>query len=207
MNSLPTRNQWSSRIRGAFAAMILQSAYPQQPLPLTNAFFYSPIKRRLLMLTRIQHPKFSYASRLLVLPVAALLFAAFTLKPKALSTPGGKSTEERFITIMIDPGHGGEDNGAVAPDGTLEKDINLAIAKKIQKLNKEKNVQIILSRESDQTISVKDRVTLAANAHIDAFVSLHVNMGDKQAKKIRELKCTFPGIHSNMRVSPGSWPV
>jgi len=163
----------------AFAAMILQTAFPQQHLPLTNAFFYSPIKRRLRMLTRIHHPKFSYVSRLLVLPVAALVFAAFTLKPKTLAVTGGKLSEERFITIMIDPGHGGDDNGAIAPDGTLEKDINLAIAKKIQKLNKEKNVQIILSRESDQAISVKDRVALAAKAHIDAFVSLHVNVSDK----------------------------
>lgn len=66
----------------AFAAMILQAAYPRHRFELANNFFYSPIKRRLLMLTKNNSPKVSYIARLMVLPLAALIFAAFSLKAK-----------------------------------------------------------------------------------------------------------------------------
>lgn len=53
----------------SFAEMILTSVYPTVNFPLTNSFFYSPIKRRLLMLSKLQNPKVSYFSRLLLLPL------------------------------------------------------------------------------------------------------------------------------------------
>jgi TonB-dependent SusC/RagA subfamily outer membrane receptor len=65
-----------------FAAMVLQSAYPQQTFPITNNFFYSPIKRRIAMLVKNKNSKVSYAGRLLVLPLLLLVFTAFTLKHK-----------------------------------------------------------------------------------------------------------------------------
>ena len=64
----------------AFAEMILQTVYPGQHFSSTNSFFYSPLKRRILMLTKNKNPKVSYISRLLVLPLAAIVFFAFTLK-------------------------------------------------------------------------------------------------------------------------------
>ena len=66
----------------AFAAMILQAAYPKHRFELVNNFFYSPIKRRLIMLTKIDNPRVSYFARIMVLPLAILVFAAFSLKPK-----------------------------------------------------------------------------------------------------------------------------
>lgn len=66
----------------AFAAMILQAAYPRHRFELTNNFFYSPIKRRLLMLAKNNNPKVNYIGRIMVLPLAALIFAAFTFKTK-----------------------------------------------------------------------------------------------------------------------------
>ncbi len=69
----------------AFAAMILQAAYPKQQFNLTNNFFYSPIKRRLIMLTKIDNPKLSYVARLMVLPLAILVFAAFTFKARSIN--------------------------------------------------------------------------------------------------------------------------
>jgi BlaR1 peptidase M56/GldM C-terminal domain len=67
----------------SFAAMILQATYPQHRFQLTNNFFYSPIKRRLLMLTKNNNPRINYAARLMVLPLAALVFAAFSFKVKS----------------------------------------------------------------------------------------------------------------------------
>jgi N-acetylmuramoyl-L-alanine amidase len=67
----------------AFAAMILATTYPQHQNSITNNFFYSPIKRRLMILTKNKNPKANYISRLLVLPLLAIVFTAFTIKAKA----------------------------------------------------------------------------------------------------------------------------
>ena len=66
----------------AFAKMILHAAYPQHYSELTNQFFNPSIKRRLAMLTKNNNPKFSYISRILALPLMALLVLAFTVKQK-----------------------------------------------------------------------------------------------------------------------------
>ncbi len=71
-----------------FAAMILQAAYPQHRFQLTSNFFYSPLKRRLLMLTKNNNPKVNYFARVMVLPLALLIFAAFTFKTKTANKSG-----------------------------------------------------------------------------------------------------------------------
>src|SRR6185312_16407735 len=115
----------------AFAEMILQTVYPGQNFSITNNFFYSPIKRRIQMLTKNKNPKVNYASRLLVLPLAAIVFFAFTLKVH--STDQINSYHGKTITVVIDAGHGGNDNGATV-NGLNEKDITLSLAKKIAAL-------------------------------------------------------------------------
>lgn len=80
----------------SFAAMILQATYPQHRFQLTNNFFYSPIKRRLLMLTKNNNPKVNYWGRIMVLPLLVLVFAAFSLKTKNNST----EQNNRIITAV-----------------------------------------------------------------------------------------------------------
>ena len=107
----------------ALAAMILQTTYPGHRFELTNSFFYSPIKRRLTMLKKNHQTKVSYISRLLVLPLAVFIFAAFTLKAKTIipSLP-----KDKTIKVVIDAGHGGTDGGGISPlNGTKEKDLSL----------------------------------------------------------------------------------
>ena len=65
-----------------FASMILQAAYPKHRFELTNNFFYSPIKRRLLMLTKNNNPRVNYLARLMALPLLIVVFAAFAFKQK-----------------------------------------------------------------------------------------------------------------------------
>ena len=77
-------------------------------------------------------------------------------------------------TVVLDPGHGGRDPGAVA-NGLREKDLNLRLAHKIAPALS--GVKVLLTRESDIFVSLKDRVALAARADADIFVSLHVNAG------------------------------
>jgi TonB-dependent SusC/RagA subfamily outer membrane receptor len=161
----------------AFAAMILQTVYPGQQFSITNNFFHSPLKRRLIMFTKNNNPKVSYISRLLVLPLAAIVFFAFALKITPLKSSGGNVG--KTITVVIDAGHGGNDNGAVSASGLKEKDIDLEIAKKIGELNSNDHIKILLSRKDDISVDVKDRVEFAKVNNADLFISIHVNASDK----------------------------
>ena len=67
-----------------FAALLLQTVFPAQNFHLTNRFFHSPLKRRILMFTKNTTPKAGYLTRLMVLPIATLLFMAFTFKLKTI---------------------------------------------------------------------------------------------------------------------------
>ncbi len=161
----------------AFAEMILQTVYPGQHFSITNNFFNSPLKRRLTMFTKNRNQKVSYISRLLALTLAAIIFFAFTIKMKVINSSANYSGKQ--ITVVIDAGHGGDDNGAVSPNGLLEKNINLSIAKEIAALNSNNNIKVLLSRGDDKTISVKERVEFAKEKHADLFISIHVNAADK----------------------------
>lgn len=77
-------------------------------------------------------------------------------------------------TIVIDLGHGGKDNG-VEVDGFLEKDLIFEIAQKIQALNADSKIKIILTRESDDFVSLKDRVEYINSLNPDLVISLHIN--------------------------------
>lgn len=159
-----------------FAAMILQATYPQHRFHLTNPFFYSPIKRRLLMLTKNKNPKVGYIGRILVLPLAVLIFAAFTLKAKSFKSNENPAYSGKKITVVIDAGHGGSDLGARSLDGsTTEKELTLAIIKKIKALNSNANINLVLARETDifQTVQEKADFTKAQKA--DLFVSIHID--------------------------------
>ena len=88
---------------------------------------------------------------------------------------------EKYI-IVIDPGHGGRDPGAVGRKGTREKDINLAIAKKLKnRINKEPNMKAVLTREKDKYVKLFNRVKLARKLKPTMFISIHAD-GAKNRK-------------------------
>lgn len=100
-----------------------------------------------------------------VLIVALGLFcttALFAHHPKAVKK------------VVIDVGHGGDDTGQNV-DGLLEKDVVLAIAQKLVELNTRKDLEIVLLRNNDQTLSLKDRVELVNAMSPDLALSLHAN--------------------------------
>lgn len=124
------------------------------------------------MLTKNKNPKVNYLSRLLVLPLAAIVFFAFTLKIHSANRTNPYNG--KTITVVIDAGHGGLDNGTTV-DGWNEKDITLSLAKKIAALNTNEHINILLTRDNDQMISVKDRVLFTKEKKADLFISLHLN--------------------------------
>lgn len=150
--------------------MMLLCAFPGQTFSVTSSFINSSIKRRLTMLTTIHHSRFTLLGRWMLMPVILLLLTAFTLrKSHIVNGPAAP-----FI-VMIDAGHGGERSGAIAPDGTKEKDLNLIIAKKIKSLNRDANIKIVMTRDVDFETPLRDRVTMANDAKADAFISIHIN--------------------------------
>ncbi len=81
--------------------------------------------------------------------------------------------EQKAYRIIIDPGHGGEDDGAASPSGELEKTFALNIAKAIKTSFEDSNYEIVLTRDEDTQIGLADRATLSNGA--DLFISIHSN--------------------------------
>lgn len=78
--------------------------------------------------------------------------------------------------IVLDPGHGGKDPGAIGAGGVAEKDIVLSVAKKLaRKLRAELGVQVILTRNDDRFVALEERTAIANSEDADLFISLHVN--------------------------------
>lgn len=87
--------------------------------------------------------------------------------------------------VVIDPGHGGIDSGAIGLNGTYEKDVVLNVAKEILNLNKylfENELDIYLTRYTDTLISLSDRSRLTKSLKADVFVSLHCNASQTNSR-------------------------
>ncbi len=79
------------------------------------------------------------------------------------------------LTLCVDPGHGGEYLGGVSPTGMREEDANLEIALEVSKLLTSHGARVILTRNSNTTLSLSDRVRIAQMTNTDIFVSIHNN--------------------------------
>jgi len=157
----------------SLAQMLLTTAYPGQQFPLTNPFFFSPIKRRLKMLTNTKNPTFNYLRRLIVLPLLALVVLLFAFRAK--ENTNTVAPLSKTYTVVLNPGHGGIDKGVIASDGTTEAQLTLEIVRQIQALNKNEKIKLVLTRDADVMQSVV-AVSEFANAQSpDLFVSIHMN--------------------------------
>jgi len=79
-------------------------------------------------------------------------------------------------TVVIDPGHGGDDVGAKGENGTVEKDLTLAVARRVKSVVEARmGVRVLITREDDRGIPLNERIALANNNKADIFISLHAN--------------------------------
>jgi len=91
-------------------------------------------------------------------------------------SPVEEVKRQRVRTIVIDPGHGGKDPGAIGPRGTKEKDVVLKIAHKLAKeLHKNLKVRVILTRYHDIFLPLAERTAIANQHKADLFISIHCN--------------------------------
>ena len=97
-------------------------------------------------------------------------------KPTVTDKPKQAKPGQKLITIAVDAGHGGEDPGARGANGSHEKNITLAIARKLkQQIDAEDNMQAILIRDGDYFVPLGDRVKKARAAKADLFISIHAD--------------------------------
>lgn len=95
--------------------------------------------------------------------------------------PSEKEKSQTAKLIVLDAGHGGEDPGAIGPNGTKEKDINLAITLALKKLfDKDKNYKVIMTRNNDTFIPLAERTNIANENKADLFISIHNNANFKK---------------------------
>ncbi len=117
---------------------------------------------------------------------ALLLCSMVLLSKEAALYVTGKSEEQTSYTVVIDSGHGGKDPGKIAADGTLEKDINLAIALKLQKYLEAADINVIMTRTSDEGLydpnasnkkaqDMKNRIAIMEKSNADMAISIHQN--------------------------------
>ena len=93
-----------------------------------------------------------------------------------ITIPGGQRQSKGKLLVMLDPGHGGEDPGAIGPQGTKEKHIVLDIGKRLRDLiNQSDTLQAQLTRSQDIFIPLATRGAIAHKARADIFVSLHAD--------------------------------
>jgi N-acetylmuramoyl-L-alanine amidase len=79
-------------------------------------------------------------------------------------------------TVVVDPGHGGHDVGAVSGRGIIEKNVNLAVAKELRRyLERESDLKVVLTRDNDSYLELADRAEIANSVGGDLFLSLHCN--------------------------------
>ncbi|CAI08645.1 N-acetylmuramoyl-L-alanine amidase [Aromatoleum aromaticum] len=82
----------------------------------------------------------------------------------------------RLLTVALDPGHGGEDPGAVGRRGSFEKNVTLSIARRLKrKIDAETNMRAVLTRDGDYFVPLRQRVTRARQVQSDLFVSIHAD--------------------------------
>ncbi len=115
-----------------------------------------------------------------------LLCSMVLLSKEAALYANSKATAQKEITIVIDSGHGGKDPGKIAANGTLEKDLNLAIALRLQKYLEAADVNVIMTRTTDTGLynedasskkaqDMKNRVALIEESDADLAISIHQN--------------------------------
>jgi N-acetylmuramoyl-L-alanine amidase len=103
-------------------------------------------------------------------------------------------------TIVIDPGHGGFDPGATGHQGLKEKDVALDIARRLrEKLVSTGNYRVLLTREDDRKVYLKERVAFAKEHRADLFISIHINSVADPSGTLNYVETYYFGPHTEQR--------
>jgi len=170
--------------RKNYARMLMKMANRTQMHPLTHSFGKHPVKERIYMLFTNQSKKWSVYTYALMIPVCIGLTSIFSVKSVSAS-PIFSSP----FTLIIDPGHGGSDHGAIL--GQLnEKQLTLELASKVRSVAESKGIKVVSSRIMDKHVSLKDRAGIKG----DFLLSLHFNTSANRSQNgIEIISSQSPG--------------
>nr|WP_207144871.1 N-acetylmuramoyl-L-alanine amidase [Allochromatium vinosum] len=105
--------------------------------------------------------------------------AGFQTVSNQTPAPPVWSSRGRTAIVAIDAGHGGEDPGAIGPNGTREKDVTLAIARKLERMiEREPGMRAVMIRDGDYYVGLRERTLIAREHKADLFVSIHADAYD-----------------------------
>ena len=137
------------------AALILKGEWKTEPEPAKTAVITPPKKSAVI------DPPASTSKTSFSPPVAS--------KPEKMQL-------KRMVTIVIDPGHGGEDSGAIGARGSKEKDVVLSIGKRLKaKIEQQPNMRVVMTRNADFFVPLGPRVQKARAVQADLFISIHAD--------------------------------
>ncbi len=103
---------------------------------------------------------------------------------KVVKSLASISNDKRDIVVVIDPGHGGKDPGAIGHNGIFEKDVVLSIAKELAKrLNNVQGIKAVLTRSTDVYLQLRDRSKVAREANADLMISIHADAFTKPSAR------------------------
>ncbi len=142
-----------------------------------NDEYYVPIEElfNILNLKGFNLPLIDYSKMVIALNPR---FDKIQKVTPAINLKKGKN-KWKLDTIIIDPGHGGKDPGAIGYRGTKEKDITLDVAKRVaRKIEKNMNIKTVLTRDEDIFIRLQDRTKLANSENGKLFISIHANSAE-----------------------------
>src|SRR5947199_10498392 len=122
----------------------------------------------------------SFAGVLLI--IASLVWISFHQEKQQVirtqSTANRPTAPKPFAVVVLDPGHGGQDSGAMC-GGVLEKDLTLDVARRIDRLLNSEGIATLMTRVVDTYVSLGDRAAFANRARKSIFVSIHFNEDNK----------------------------
>ena len=116
-----------------------------------------------------------------------------TAPPPPRSQPAPRPAPKTRAVVMIDPGHGGRDPGAVGIGGLRESSVVLPISQRVAAILQQNGVQAVLTRDSDYFVSLQGRVDLAQRAKADLFVSIHANAISMSRPEVNGLETYYYG--------------
>ncbi|MEJ0035168.1 MAG: N-acetylmuramoyl-L-alanine amidase [Gammaproteobacteria bacterium] len=106
----------------------------------------------------------------------SIAIAAESITPKTVRATHAPADGDRDIIVAVDAGHGGQDPGAIGRNGTMEKNVVLAIARALaNRIDTEPGMRAYLTRDDDYFVVLRDRMVRARNAKADIFVSVHAD--------------------------------
>lgn len=109
--------------------------------------------------------------------VAALLVALISgLAGPAAAAPEATAEGADAVIVLVDPGHGGSNRGALGPDGAQEKELTLAMARRLASLlEAQPGVRVLLTRDADHHVSLRERAEMANQVDAQLLISVHCN--------------------------------